>query len=50
MANGDAESRQIVTDKDVAGVVSRMSGVPVQRMEKGESVRLRDMGQELKNV
>lgn len=46
--NGDAESRQIVTDKDVAGVVSRMSGVPVQRMEKGESVRLRDMGQELK--
>lgn len=48
MANGDAESRQIVTDKDVAGVVSRMSGVPVQRMEKGESVRLRDMGQELK--
>ena len=46
--NGDAESRQIVTDKDVAGVVSRMSGVPVQRMEKGESVRLRNMGQELK--
>lgn len=46
--NGDAESRQKVTDKDVAGVVSRMSGVPVQRMEKGETLRLRDMGPELK--
>lgn len=46
--NGDAESRQKVTDKDVAGVVSRMSGVPVQRMEKGETLRLRDMGSELK--
>lgn len=46
--NGDAESRQKVTDKDVAGVVSRMSGVPVRRMEKGETLRLRDMGSELK--
>lgn len=46
--NGDAESRQKITDKDVAGVVSRMSGVPVQRMEKGETLRLRDMGSELK--
>lgn len=46
--NGDAESRQKVTDKDVAGVVSRMSGVPVQRMGKGETLRLRDMGSELK--
>lgn len=46
--NGDAESRQKVTEKDVAGIVSRMSGVPVQRMEKGETMRLRDMGNELK--
>ncbi len=46
--NGDAESRQKVTEKDVAGIVSRMSGVPVQRMEKGENMRLRDMGNELK--
>lgn len=46
--NGDAESRQKVTDKDVAGVVSRMSGVPVQRMEKGETLKLRDMGSDLK--
>lgn len=46
--NGDAESRQKVTERDVAGIVSRMSGVPVQRMEKGENMRLRDMGNELK--
>lgn len=46
--NGDAESRQKVTERDVAGIVSRMSGVPVQRMEKGETMRLRDMGNELK--
>lgn len=45
---GDAETRQTVTEKEVADVVSMMTGVPVQRMAEAEGVRLRKMGDELK--
>ena len=46
--NGEAETKETVTDKDVADVVSMMTGVPVQRMAEAEGVRLRNMGNELK--
>ncbi len=45
---GEADTRQTVTDKDVADVVSMMTGVPVQRMAQAEGIRLRNMGAELK--
>lgn len=45
---GDAETRQTVTENEVADVVSMMTGVPVQRMAEAEGVRLRKMGDELK--
>lgn len=37
-----------VTTEDVAGVVSMMSGVPVQRVATAENERLRTMGESLK--
>ena len=37
-----------ITKEDVAGVVSMMSGVPVQRVARAESERLRTMGESLK--
>lgn len=46
---GDSVARQIVTDKEVADVVSMMTGVPVQRMAEAEGERLRNMGNTLKN-
>lgn len=42
-----ADSRQTVTDEDVAGVVSMISGVPMQRMQQDEWTRLKGMKQEL---
>lgn len=45
---GDADSRQEVTEKEVAEVVAIMTGVPVQRMAEAEGVRLRNMGETLK--
>ncbi len=45
---GESESRQEVADKDVADVVSMMTGVPVQRMAEAEGERLRNMGNVLK--
>lgn len=44
---GDADARQKVTEKEVADVVSMMTGVPVQRMAEAEGKRLRTMGAEL---
>ena len=41
------DSRQTVNDEDVAGVVSMISGVPMQRMQQDEWTRLRNMKQEL---
>ena len=42
-----AENRQTVTDEHVAGVVSMISGVPMQRMQQDEWTRLRGMKAEL---
>jgi len=46
--NGEVDVRQQVTEKDVADVVSMMTGVPVQRMAQEEGIRLKGMAQELK--
>ncbi|MCR5131988.1 MAG: ATP-dependent Clp protease ATP-binding subunit [Prevotella sp.] len=46
---GDASTREQVTDKDVADVVSMMTGVPVQRMAEAEGIRLKGMADELKS-
>ena len=46
--SGESETRETVTDKDVADVVSMMTGVPVQRMAEAEGVRLKGMAKELK--
>jgi len=43
----DSDAYTITTD-DVAGVVSMMSGVPVQRVATGESERLRNLGESLR--
>ena len=47
---GDAQTRQTVTESEVAAVVSMMTGIPVQRMAEAEGKRLRNMGAELKKV
>ena len=46
--NDESVSQETVTDKDVANVVSMMTGVPVQRMAEAEGVRLKGMATELK--
>ena len=46
--SGESETRETVTDKDVADVVSMMTGVPVQRMAEAEGVRLKGMATDLK--
>ena len=46
--NGEGDVQQVVTEKEVADVVSMMTGVPVQRMAEKEGVRLKGMAQELK--
>ena len=45
--SGESETRETVTDKDVADVVSMMTGVPVQRMAESEGVRLKGIATEL---
>ena len=45
----DSDSLYTVTVDDVAGVVSMMSGVPVQRVATAESERLRTMADTLKH-
>ena len=46
--NGETDEQQVVTDEQVAEVVSMMTGVPVQRMAEQEGIRLKGMAQELK--
>ena len=48
--SSDAGERETITDKEVADVVSMMSGVPVQRMAEAEGIRLKGMANDLKNV
>ena len=47
---GEAETRQTVTEEEIADVVSMMTGIPVQRMAEAEGKRLRNMGTELKQL
>lgn len=46
--SGDCTERIPVKESDVADVVSKMSGVPVQRMSEEEGVRLKNMSAVLK--
>ena len=46
--DGEGDERQVVTDKEVADVISMMTGVPVQRMAEQEGIRLKGMAQQLK--
>ena len=48
--SGEGDERQIVTEKEVADVISMMTGVPVQRMAEEEGIRLKGMAQELKQA
>ncbi len=47
-ATSEGKKRPVVNKDDVANVVSMMSGVPVQRVQKAESERLRTMADVLK--
>ena len=47
--DGEVDERQTITEKEVAEVVSMMTGIPVQRMAQEEGIRLKGMAQELKN-
>lgn len=49
-ASDDNSNRKVVTDKDVADVVSMITGVPVQRIAQSEGVRLKGMAGELKSA
>ena len=48
--NNEIGSRDVITEKDVADVVSMITGVPVQRMVESEGIRLKHMGDELKKA
>ena len=47
---GDADEKVEISEEDIAGVVSMMTGVPVQRMQEAEGVRLKNMDAKLKRV
>ena len=47
--DGEVDVRQTVTEKEVAEVVSMMTGVPMQRMAQEEGIRLKGMAEELKS-
>ena len=49
-SNGEVEEYKLISEKDVADVVSMMTGVPVQRMAQAEGVRLKNLAQELKQA
>ena len=49
-SEGEGEERQIVTETQVAEVVSMMTGVPVQRMAQQEGIRLKGMREKLKGA
>ena len=44
----ETDSTPLITESDIAFVVSRMSGVPVQRVAQAETQQLRQMGTTLK--
>ena len=47
--DGDGSEPQLITEKEVADVVSMMTGVPVQQIAEQEGIRLKGMGMELKS-
>jgi len=47
---GEGDERQVVSEKEVADVISMMTGVPVQRMAEQEGIRLKGMAGELKGA
>ena len=47
---GDADEKVEISEEDIAGIVSMMTGVPVQRMQEAEGVRLKNMDADLKRV
>ena len=48
--NNDSKTKQAITEKEVADVVSMMTGIPVQRMGEAEGIRLKNMDAELKKA
>ncbi len=48
--NNEIGNRDIITESDVADVVSMITGVPVQRIAEAEGTRLKNMGEELKSA
>ncbi len=49
-SSGESGERHTVSDKEVAEVVSIMSGVPVQKMADAEGIRLKGMARELQSA
>ena len=47
--DGEGGEPQVVTEKEVADVVSMMTGVPVQQMAEQEGIQLKGMGAKLKD-
>ena len=48
--SNDSKIKQTITEKEVADVVSMMTGIPVQRMGEAEGIRLKNMDAELKKA
>lgn len=46
---GETNDKVEITEDNVADIISMMTGVPVQRMQEGEGVRLKTMGDKLKS-
>lgn len=49
-AEGESGEKPTITEKEVADVVSMMTGVPVQRMAEEEGIRLKGMAAQLKTA
>lgn len=49
-AEGESGEQPTITEKEVADVVSMMTGVPVQRMAEEEGIRLKGMAAQLKTA
>ncbi len=48
--NNEIGARDVITEKEVADVVSMITGVPVQKMAEAEGARLKSMGEELRKA
>ena len=45
---GDTDAKTVISDTDVADVVSMMTGIPVQKMADAETIMLKDLSARLK--